>query len=318
MKKLPIGISNFAEIRTEGYYYVDKSSFVHQLVSAGKYYFLSRPRRFGKSLFVDTLRCAFEGKKELFKGLYLEKNWDFEKSFPVLSLSFAGGRFYDLQNLNDNIEEILSFNAGRLGLELKGKTINGRFKNLIVDTVDKFADRVVILIDEYDKPILDNFEDTPRAEEMRDGLKNFYSVIKDSDASIKFCFITGVSKFSRVSIFSDLNNLEDLSLNSDMGAICGYTQAELEHIFAERLSGVDLQEVSNWYDGYNFLGKKMFTIHLMCSYFLKTRNSATTGLKPLLLAFWSSCCGRGDFISLIWKALRSVNQVFQPCPWTRC
>ena len=256
MKKLPIGIYNFSEIVTEGYYYVDKTAYVHQLAHAGKYYFLSRPRRFGKSLFVDTLRCAFEGRRELFKGLYLENNWDFEKTYPVLSISFAGGRFYDLQNLNDNIEEILTLNASRLGLELKGKTINGRFKNLIVDTADKHAGRVVVLIDEYDKPILDNLEDVSRAEEMRDGLKNFYSVLKDSDAYIKFCFITGVSKFSRVSIFSDLNNLKDISLDPRMGAICGYTQSELEQIFSDRLTGIDLDEMSNWYNGYNFLGKE--------------------------------------------------------------
>lgn len=256
MKKLPIGIYNFSEIVTEGYYYVDKSYYVHQLALAGKYYFLSRPRRFGKSLFLDTLKCAFEGRRELFEGLYLDNSWDFEQTYPVLSISFAGGRFYDLMNLNDNIEEILTLNASRLGLELKGKTINGRFKNLIVDTVNKFGSRIVILVDEYDKPILDNLEDVQMAEEMRDGLKNFYSVLKDSDAYIKFCFITGVSKFSRVSIFSDLNNLEDISLNPDMGAICGYTQSELEFIFADQISWVNLEDLSQWYNGYNFLGQE--------------------------------------------------------------
>jgi hypothetical protein len=121
---------------------------------------------------------------------------------------------------------------------------------------EKYNRRVVILIDEYDKPILDNLEDRQKAEEMRDGLKNFYSVLKDSDASIRFCFITGVSKFSRVSIFSDLNNLKDISLDPKMGAICGYTQAELEHTFAERLSGIDVEALATWYDGYNFMGKE--------------------------------------------------------------
>lgn len=256
MKKLPIGIYNFEKIRSDDFYYVDKTPYIVQLADQAGYYFLSRPRRFGKSLFVDTLRCAFEGRRELFKGLYLEKKWDFEKTYTVLPISFAGGRFYDLQNLNDNIEEILTLNANRLGLELKGKTINGRFKNLIVDTADKYAGRVVILIDEYDKPILDNLENVSRAGEMRDGLKNFYSVLKDSDAYIKFCFITGVSKFSRVSIFSDLNNLKDISLDPRMGAICGYTQSELEQTFSDRLTGIDLDELSNWYNGYNFMGKE--------------------------------------------------------------
>ncbi|MFO7748496.1 MAG: AAA family ATPase [Desulfobacteraceae bacterium] len=256
MKKLPIGIYNFEKIREDDFYYVDKTPYIVELAGQAGYYFLSRPRRFGKSLFLDTLKCAFEGKNALFKGLYLEKHWDFNKTYPVLAISFAGGRFHDLQNLNDNIEELLTLNADRLGLKLKGKTINGRFKNLIVDTAEKYVGRVVVLIDEYDKPILDNLENTPRAEEMRDGLKNVYSVIKDSDAFIKFCFITGVSKFSRVSIFSDLNNLKDISLDSRMGAICGYTQEELEKTFADRLAGIDLKELAEWYNGYNFLGKE--------------------------------------------------------------
>src|SRR6056297_2561452 len=125
MKKLPIGIYTFEKIREDDFYDVDKTPYIVQLADQAGYYFLSRPRRFGKSLFLDTLKCAFEGRRELFKGLYLEKNWDFEKSYPVLYISFAGGRFYDLQNLNDNIEEILTLNASRLDLELKGKTING-------------------------------------------------------------------------------------------------------------------------------------------------------------------------------------------------
>nr|MBL0717476.1 AAA family ATPase [Desulfobacterales bacterium] len=256
MKKLPIGISNFSEIIHEDYYYVDKTQYVHDLADAGKYYFLSRPRRFGKSLFVDTLRCAFEGRKELFHGLYLERDWDFDKTYPVILISFGRGHFYDLQNLNNNIEEILTLNAKRLGLELHGITINGRFKNLIIDAAEKFGGRTVILIDEYDKPILDNLEDISMAGEMRDGLKNLYSVIKDSDRYIKFCFITGVSKFSKVSIFSDLNNLNDISLDFRMGAVCGYTQNELEHTFADRLSDVDLNELAVWYNGYNFLGSE--------------------------------------------------------------
>ena len=256
MKKLPIGISTFSEIIHEGYYYVDKTQYVHELADAGKYYFLSRPRRFGKSLFVDTLRCAFEGRKELFHGLYLERHWDFDSTYPVILISFGRGHFYDLQNLNNNIEEILTLNSKRLGLELYGITVNGRFKNLVIDAAEKFGARTAILIDEYDKPILDNLEDVSMAGEMWDGLKNLYSVIKDSDRYIKFCFITGVSKFSKVSIFSDLNNLNDISLDLRMGAVCGYTQKELEHTFAGRLSDVDPDKLAAWYNGYNFLGRE--------------------------------------------------------------
>ena len=256
MQKLPIGIYTFSEIITEGYYYVDKTYYIYQLAQAGKYYFLSRPRRFGKSLFLDTLKCAFEGREELFKGLYLENNWDFEKAYPVLCFSLGRGRVSSLEELNTNILSMLDAQAEKQGIECKNELVANRFAELIQKVYAKTGRRVVILIDEYDKPILDNLEDGQKAEQMRDGLMNFYSVIKDSDCYIEFCFITGVSKFSRVSIFSDLNNLEDISLDSRMGAICGYTQSELENTFAERLPGVDLDELATWYNGYNFMGEE--------------------------------------------------------------
>ena len=256
MKKLPIGISTFSEIIESDAYYVDKSRYVRQLFDSGKYFFLSRPRRFGKSLFVDTLKSAFEGQRELFKGLYLDNHWKWEDTYPVISISFGGGRFSDIQHLNDSIEEILSANAHHVGVELTGLTINGRFRNLITSISQKFGKKVVILVDEYDKPILDHIENPSHAETLRDGLKNFYSVIKDNDRYLRFCFITGVSKFSKVSIFSDLNNLRDISLDPRFGAICGYTQHELEEIFADLLAGVDLLAMKNWYNGYHFLGKE--------------------------------------------------------------
>ena len=256
MQKLPIGIYTFEKIREDNFYYVDKTSYIVQLAEQAGYYFLSRPRRFGKSLFLDTLKCAFEGREELFKGLYLENNWDFEKAYPVLCFSLGRGRVSSLEELNTNILSILDAQAEKQGIECKNELVANRFAELIQKVYAKTGRRVVILIDEYDKPILDNLEDGQKAEQMRDGLKNFYSVLKDSDQYIKFCFITGVSKFSRVSIFSDLNNLKDISLDSRMGAICGYTQSELENTFAERLPGVDLDELAVWYNGYNFLGEE--------------------------------------------------------------
>lgn len=255
MKKLPIGISTFGEIIQDNAYYVDKSRYLRQLFDSGKYFFLSRPRRFGKSLFVDTLKCAFEGRQELFKGLYLENHWDWQDAYPVISISFGGGRFSDIDHLNNSFEEILIANAHQAGVELTGITINGRFKNLITSISKKYGKNVIILVDEYDKPILDHIEDPARAETMRDGLKNFYSVIKDSDRYIRFCFITGVSKFSKVSIFSDLNNLEDISLLPEMGTLCGYTELELITTFKERLDGVEIDTLRQWYNGYFFLGK---------------------------------------------------------------
>jgi hypothetical protein len=255
MKNLPIGISTFSEIISENCYYVDKSAYVHQLVTGGKYYFLSRPRRFGKTLFVDTLRCAFEGRRELFEGLYLENHWDWSISYPVIHISFGGGMLQSRAELDEKIRELLDENRKRFDVRFEHSSISGCFAELIRRAHEKYGRRVVILVDEYDKPILDNLEDVSRAEALRDGLKNLYSVIKDSDRHIRFCFITGVSKFSRVSIFSDLNNLKDITLDPRVGAICGYTQQELEATFADRLADVDLEQLRRWYNGYNFLGE---------------------------------------------------------------
>ena len=257
MKKLPIGISTFEKIRMNDCYYVDKTPFVQSLSErSGGYYFLSRPRRFGKSLFVDTLKCAFEGDKDLFTGLYLEKNWNFEDIHPVISLSFGRGVVKDRDELDHRILRLLSEQASYHGVTCEQTLVADRFAELIWEVWKKTGKPIVILVDEYDKPILDHIEDPAKAGEMREGLKNFYSVIKESDRYIRFCFITGVSKFSRVSIFSDLNNLEDLTLQPEMGALCGYTESELKETFHDRLYGVDMNTLREWYNGYSFLGEE--------------------------------------------------------------
>jgi hypothetical protein len=255
MKDLPIGISTFEKIRTGHFYYVDKTRYVARLAGQAGYYFLSRPRRFGKTLFVDTLQCAFEGRRELFEGLYLENHWDWSTSYPVINISLGRGMVSAPDELNKRILSLLDELAEHHEIELTYELAADRFAELIRRLHQKSGKRVVVLVDEYDKPILDNLEDTPKAEALRDGLKNLYSVIKDSDRHIRFCFITGVSKFSRVSIFSDLNNLKDITLDPRVGAICGYTQQELETTFAERLADVDLAQLRRWYNGYNFLGE---------------------------------------------------------------
>jgi hypothetical protein len=254
MKKLPIGISTFSEIITKNYCYVDKTPYVHALATTGKYYFLSRPRRFGKSLFVDTLKCAFEGRRELFDGLFLENNWDWNETRPVLDFSLGRGRVSSSEELNIRLRALVDEQAEIHGVVCRDELIADRFADLIRQVAKAADKRVVVLVDEYDKPILDNLEEISRAEQMRDGLKNFYSVLKDSDEHIEFCFITGVSKFSRVSIFSDLNNLQDISLAPSVGGICGYTQAELKDTFSDRLTDVDMGMLRHWYNGYNFLG----------------------------------------------------------------
>ncbi|WP_425291888.1 AAA family ATPase, partial [Caldanaerovirga acetigignens] len=189
-------------MREEPYYYVDKTYFVKKLLDNGKYYFLSRPRRFGKSLFVDTLKWAFLGKKEYFKGLYLENNWDWDKKYPVISISFGSGAVRNLDELKAIEKELLERNSREYGVQLEFETITGRFFELIQKIYEKYNAPVVVLVDEYDKPLLDRIIEKDLAMEIREELKNFYSVIKEADQYLKFVFITGVSKFSKVSLFS--------------------------------------------------------------------------------------------------------------------
>ncbi len=259
LKKLPIGIQSFKKIRTENYYYVDKTPFVQKLVDkGGGYYFLSRPRRFGKSLFLDTLRQAFLGEKELFKGLFLEKNWDWSVKYPVIYISFGAGVHRSVEELAQTEEEILMDHFRPYGITLEKSSRKGRFLELIQKLCEKYDQKVVVLVDEYDKPILDNLHRPEVAADIREELKNFYSVLKDADPYLKFCFLTGVTKFSKVSIFSGLNNLEDITISQEFATLCGYTQKEFETVFADRLEGVNLEEVRYWYNGYSWLGEPVY------------------------------------------------------------
>ena len=260
--KLPIGIQSFEEIRTGGYYYVDKTRFVKELVDKGKYYFLSRPRRFGKSLFLDTLRCAFEGRRELFEGLYLYDKWDWSQKYSVIRFDFSKQKIEKADELKDFLIRAIVRDAEKYGIEIKSPTYYEAFFELI-EKVYKNHDKVVLLIDEYDKPILDNIEDTQKAMEIREVLKGFYQVIKPADEYLKFVFLTGVSKFSKVSLFSGLNNLNDITLDAEFNEICGYTQAEFEQIFADRIDELTrkfgkgiIQKIKSWYNGYSWGGSE--------------------------------------------------------------
>ncbi len=258
MKKLPIGISTLSEIINENYVYVDKTKTAFELIDSGKYFFLSRPRRFGKSLFLDTLKEIFYGNKELFKGLYIYDKYSFEKH-PVIRISFGDGKINNIQDFNQNIFEILDKNQNDLGVNFpEDYSLAGKFKKLIENAYKKYNKRVVILVDEYDKPILDNIENEEIAKEIRDELKGFYSVIKGADEYLKFVFLTGVSKFSKVSLFSGLNNLNDITLDQNFATICGYTQSELEYSFKEHLKGQDLDKIREWYNGYKWLGESVY------------------------------------------------------------
>jgi hypothetical protein len=259
VKKLGIGISDFKELIQGNYIYVDKTEYIYKLINSGKYYFLSRPRRFGKSLLLSTIRYLFEGQRELFKGLYIQDKWEWEEIYPVIRISFAKD-IKRKEDLRDRIREEIEKNYERNGEEMEeGKKDEGSLlERLVIKINKKKRKQVVILVDEYDKPILDVIEDKKEAEEVRKELKGFYSVLKDLDEYIRFVLITGVSKFAKVSLFSGLNQLEDISLSKEYGNICGYTQEELEKYFKEYLEGVNIEEVREWYNGYNFLGEKVY------------------------------------------------------------
>ena len=258
MKKLPIGIQTFSEIREEQYAYVDKTGLAVDLVESGKYYFLSRPRRFGKSLFISTLQALFEGRKELFEGLAAYSRWDWDTTYPVIKISFAGVA-RTVADMKQDIKNILRENEERLGLECEDiSDIGGCFRELVKKACRKYQQKVVILVDEYDKLILDNLDQVEMAKEAREILKDLYTTIKDSDEFIKFAFLTGVSKFARVSIFSGLNNLKDITLDPRYATICGYTQHDLETTFSEHLINADMDRVREWYNGYSFLGERVY------------------------------------------------------------
>jgi len=256
LKKLPIGIQSFRQIITGNYTYVDKTPHAYDLIVNYKYVFLSRPRRFGKSLFVDTLHHIFAGNKELFKGLYIYDKYEFEK-FPIIRISWSGN--FTTQHSTELVaKDILQVNQERLGVSCTEETPDICFKQLIRKAYEKYGKPVVILIDEYDKPILDNIGNPEEAAKRRDFLRGMYVHIKDNDDFIRFTFLTGISKFSKASIFSGLNNLFDISLNSRFATVCGYTENDLVEVFEEHLDGADIEKVRQWYNGYNFLGEHVY------------------------------------------------------------
>ena len=235
-RKLPIGIQTFAILREDGCYYVDKTPHILRLIAEGKYYFLSRPRRFGKSLLIDTIAELFEGNQALFTGLHAEQHWDWGQRSPVVRISFGAGVLHSREALDGRILGLLQDNYTRLGLPLpQGQDIPGLLGHLLRQLHAQTGQRVVVLVDEYDKPILDNITDSDTARQMRDGLRNLYSVIKDADAHIRFAMLTGVSKFSKVSLFSGLNQLNDITLDSTYSDLCGYTDADVDTVFAPEL-----------------------------------------------------------------------------------
>ena len=253
-RRLPIGMQTFRTLREEDCYYVDKTAYVERLLRGGTHYFLSRPRRFGKSLFLDTLKELFEGNEALFAGLCIHDRHDWSERHPVVRLSFAGSSFTEHANLHANVMAQLEGVAEQQGVSTRYATGPERFAYLLRTVHARAGQRVAVLVDEYDKPVLDALETPEVARANRDYLRGLYGVIKDSDAHVRFTFLTGVSKFSKVNLFSQLNNLTDITLDRRYSAICGYTEGDLDTVFAPELPGLDRERIREWYNGYRWRG----------------------------------------------------------------
>ena len=252
---LPVGIQSFRDLRESDCYYVDKTPLIAQLIDEGKHYFLSRPRRFGKSLLLDTIKELFSCSEELFQGLDIHDHWNWDEPHPVLRLSFGGN-----YNEPGKLPRIISAQLAHIeqDMDVNSSTeevpTDIRLRNLLYSLHRKTGRQVVVLVDEYDKPILDVLENPELAKANRDYLRGFYSVIKDCAEHVRFVFVTGVSMFSKVSLFSGMNNLKDISLVPRYATLCGYTDHDLDTVFAPELEGLDRDEIRYWYNGYHWRG----------------------------------------------------------------
>jgi hypothetical protein len=278
MKRLPIGIQTFKEMVTENYLYVDKTEYIYKLLSnGGKYYFLSRPRRFGKSLLISTLKELFLGNKDYFQNLWIYDKMDWQEH-PVIHLDFSGLRYGNRRELTDTLEYLVNQNARANNVELTENGYDKRFNQLIIQLSRK--NRVVILVDEYDKPIIDFIDKPEIAMANRDILRGFFTSIKGADEYIKFALLTGVSKFSKVSVFSGLNNLNDITVDKKYAPMLGYTHDELLHYFNDRIEALAQEkqidtasivaDIKDWYNGYSWDGRAfVFNPFSVLSFFSK-------------------------------------------------
>ncbi|MFK7979125.1 MAG: AAA family ATPase, partial [Saprospiraceae bacterium] len=264
MRKLPISIQTFENIRQEGMIYVDKTKYIYNLVNGGKYYFLSRPRRFGKSLLLTTLKSYFQGKKHLFDGLYIyekEKDWEV---YPVIHIDYSLVEYRSVAIFQESLINHLQFIADEYDILLEKTVIGDRLVELVQKLVEKYQQQVVILVDEYDKPMVDYLTEEARFIENRSVLKSLYTSFKGLDNHLRFVMLTGVSRFSKISIFSGLNNLDDISMSADYSQIVGFTKKELWDNFPDYLQrlqdkfGLSKKEIAAgiqyWYNGFSFDG----------------------------------------------------------------
>ena len=264
-KKLPIGVQDFTILRTEGFVYVDKTELLHRLITQNRVYFLSRPRRFGKSLLISTLEAIFQGKKELFKDLWIEKSGYDWKPHPVIRIDMSETVRTSPELLAESLIKLLKRIASTHQLELGNSLSPGDAFSMLITLLAERGHKVVVLIDEYDKPIIDNISDIKLALKIRDVLRTFYGILKAQDGNLKFILLTGVSKFSKASVFSELNNLQDLTLDTNSATLLGYTQTELEAVFNPWIQQLavrddhslteELAKIKRWYNGYQFSSK---------------------------------------------------------------
>ena len=312
-RKLPIGVQSFKVLRNDRYIYVDKTAYLAQLVTSSRVYFLSRPRRFGKSLFLSTLAAYFRGQKELFKGLYIEKTEEEQaaqenrtpwQAYPVLYFDFNIGQYLESEALSERLDSLLKEQESLYGILVAKEEkpfFASRFERLIKAAYQQTGKQVVILVDEYDKPLLQTMGVNEELnEQYRNTLKAFYSVIKTCDEYIRFAFLTGVTKFSKISIFSDLNNLRDISMEKQYAGLCGITQTELETNFQPDIQVLaDEQDLTyqealaalkQWYDGYRFhpAGEGMYNPFSLLSALVKKEIKSywfSTGTPTFLVNF---------------------------------
>ncbi len=275
-RPLPMGIQTFSILREEGCYYVDKTPLIRELIRSGRHYFLSRPRRFGKSLLVDTLQELFEGNESLFRGLHIHPHWDWSVKYPVVRLSFGGDIDTPDEIQNTVLNQLYEI---ELAFELKSlppvTSAPERLRSILIRLHQATGHQIVVLIDEYDRPVLNVLENREQARTNRDKLRNLYSILKDAEKHIRFVFVTGITMFSKTSFSSGLNNLDDISLYPPMASICGYTGHDLETVFAPELEGLDRDRIRAWYNGYHWLGEeKLYNPHDILHLFKKRQFQA--------------------------------------------
>jgi len=311
VKRLPLGIQNFREIITGGYVYADKTQYIYNLINTDKYYFLSRPRRFGKSLLIDTISEVFSGDKELFRGLWIcNSDYNFA-AHPVLRLDMSNISNETPGILKDSLLKTLKKRVEEEGLSITGEIPSDMFKYLIEGLFKKYNQRVVVLIDEYDKPILDHIANISEAEANRQVIRGFYGILKSMDPFLRFTMLTGVSKFAKTSVFSELNNLLDITLTEDYANICGIAIEDLMEYFGEHIESLSklknfthidnlYDEILRWYDGYSWDGEtRVINPFSLLSFFRQKRFSS----------FWYASGSPKFLMDLIKKNPRAYTNI---------